>query len=277
VILIPSDLSKVIDAAWEKTRDVPGFLLENKARFVGLLAACTPAEGLIVEIGSFKGRSTVMLASVAAHYGLGPVVAIDPHNFNLSTTSTRPGPSTLDDFLRSLHTAGLTGQVEFHHAFSKDVGKSWTRPIRLLWIDGDHSYTGAKTDFDRLSAYVNPHGIVALHDSLNPFPGPIRVFVEDMLRSQKCGGGGIRAFDCLAQYRPEDGQKFAQRRASLESRAKHLIPLVQDGPELHGLKKLRYKVSRSRVPRKPQQPAVTLFPISGACRQSLCLRTTLEN
>jgi len=171
-----------------KTREVPGFLLENEARFVGLLAACTPAEGLIVEIGSFKGRSTVMLASVAAHYGLGPVVAIDPHNFNLSTTSTQPGPSTVDDFLRSLHTAGGTGQVEFHHAFSKDVGKSWSRPIRLLWNDGDHSYTGAKTDFDRFSPYVNPHGIVALHDSLNSFPGPIRVFVEDMLRSQKYGG-----------------------------------------------------------------------------------------
>lgn len=87
MITIPGDLHKVIDEAWEATRTVPGYLLENEARFLGLLAACTPATGRIVEIGSFKGRSTVMLAKVAAHYGLGQVVAIDPHNYNLSEKS----------------------------------------------------------------------------------------------------------------------------------------------------------------------------------------------
>jgi predicted O-methyltransferase YrrM len=84
MITIPRDLQKVIDENWEATRNIPGYLLENEARFLGFLAACTPAKGRIVEIGSFKGRSTVMLAKVAAPYGLGKVVAIDPHNFNLS-------------------------------------------------------------------------------------------------------------------------------------------------------------------------------------------------
>jgi hypothetical protein len=146
MITIPPDLDRVIQEAWEKTRPVPGFLLENEAKFLGLLAACTPAKGLIVEIGSFKGRSTVMLASVAAHYGLGPVVAIDPHNYNLSLPPgpTTP-PSTYDDFVDSLRAAGVSQHVEFHHALSKDISASWNRPIRLLWIDGDHSYAGAES------------------------------------------------------------------------------------------------------------------------------------
>jgi len=79
MVMVPPDLDNVIEEAWQKMRRVPGFLGENEARFLGLLAACVPAEGAIVEIGSYKGKSTVMLASVAAHYGRGPVVAIDPH------------------------------------------------------------------------------------------------------------------------------------------------------------------------------------------------------
>ena len=146
MIAIPADLSNVLDEAWEATRPVPGLLLENEARFLGLLAACTPATGRIVEIGSFKGRSTVMLAKVAAHYGLGRVVAIDPHTYNLSQKTAagtgdcgRPA-STHDDFLSSLRTAGVMEHVDIRHAISKDVSSSWNNPIRLLWIDGDHTY-----------------------------------------------------------------------------------------------------------------------------------------
>jgi len=87
-----------------------------------------------------------MLAKVAAHFGLGQVVTIDPHNFNLSE-KTEAAPETLalpastkDDFLNSLRTADVLEHVEFHHALSKDVSSSWGGPIRLLWIDGDHTY-----------------------------------------------------------------------------------------------------------------------------------------
>ena len=80
-VKIPAaDLETVLDDAWEHTQKVPGHLGEEEARFLGLLAACVPAKGAIVEIGSFKGRSTVMLAKVASHYSFGPVVTIDPHN-----------------------------------------------------------------------------------------------------------------------------------------------------------------------------------------------------
>src|ERR1700739_1794355 len=151
MITIPKGLPKVIDEAWEDTKSVPGYLLENEARFLGFLSSCTPAKGRIVEIGSFKGRSTVMLAKVSAHYNFGKVVAIDPHNFNLSEKargecSPTRSASTHDDFLNSLRTASVMEHVEFHHALSKDVSSSWNEPIRLLWIDGHHSCAGA-TDY----------------------------------------------------------------------------------------------------------------------------------
>ena len=257
MVTIPADLGKVLDEAWERTRQTPGYLLQNEAQFLGLLAACIPAKGLIVEIGSFKGRSTVMLASVAAHYGLGPVVSIDPHNFNLSVAegpSPNDAASTFEEFQNSLKLAGVAGDVEVHHAFSKEVSATWSRPIRLLWIDGDHSYRGAKDDFEGFSSHLNPLGVVAIHDTLNVFPGHIRVFVEDILRSDSYGPAGFVHSIAWGQYRPEDGRKFKRRRWQLERRAAKLLPYVQTGEKLRGLRKIFYKLNRSRIPRAPLSP-----------------------
>jgi predicted O-methyltransferase YrrM len=237
-IKIPADLNTVLDEAWEKARNVPGHLGENEARFLGLLAACIPIEGAIVEIGSFKGRSTVMLAKVAAHYGLGPVVAIDPHNSPiLLDRHADPAVSSYYDFLESIRAADLSNQVEPHLAYSTDVARSWNRPIRLLWIDGDHSYEGAKKDLDGFVHHLVPLGVVVFHDALNAFPGPIRVFVEDVVRSDQFGPAGFVQSIAWAQFRPEDGHTFREQRLWLARRASRLIPFVQSGHELHGIER----------------------------------------
>ena len=169
-IEVPHDLDVVLDHAWEAARQVPGYLLESEARLLGTIAACAPARGVIVETGSFKGKSTIMLAKVVAHYGLGNIVAIDPHNSPLLLDRRAdPEASSFKDFLKNVEEAGVAGHVEVHRAYSQDVLKDWNRPIRLLWIDGDHSYPGAKTDFDGFFPYLTPLGVVALHDSLHEF------------------------------------------------------------------------------------------------------------
>src|SRR6516165_3740502 len=76
MIQIPADLDSVLDVAWGRAKNAPGSVLESEARFLGIAAACTPADGAIVEIGNGEGRSTVMLATVAGRYGRGPVVWI---------------------------------------------------------------------------------------------------------------------------------------------------------------------------------------------------------
>ncbi len=250
MISIPPDLERTIDDAWQATKGVPGYLVENEARFLGVLAALVPAKGAIVEIGSFRGRSTVMLAKVASHYGLGPIIAIDPHNSPILLPSGGEA-SSFDDFRLSIRAAGIEQHVEPHVAYSKDVSPTWTRPIRFLWIDGDHSYVGAKTDFDGFLPHVAPGGVIALHDSLSNFDGPIRVFVEEMLRSNQFGPAGFVHSIAWSQYRPGDGRAFARQRESLARRAARLIPFVEEGRALRGLEKIRYKLTRSRIPRFP--------------------------
>jgi hypothetical protein len=252
VITVPADLKSTIEEAWEITKQIPGYLLENEAKFLGVLAAITPASGAIVEIGSYRGRSTVMLATVAAHYKLGPVVAIDPHNSPILVNPDGGDQfSSYQDFLANIRGAGLADHVEPHLACSTEVSATWSRSIRLLWIDGDHSYAGVKADFDGFLSYLAPYGVVALHDSLSNFEGPIRIFVEEMLRSDRFGPAGFVHSIAWAQFRPDDGYKFQTQRERLAKRASKLITLVDEGKELHGLKKMKFKLTRSRVPRFP--------------------------
>lgn len=257
-IHVPSDLNRVLDRAWAAARNVPGFLSEAEARFLGMAAACTPPGGVVLEIGSFKGKSTVMLATVAAHYGTGPVVAIDPHNFNnpeLGEYRTSSGATSYDEFLANLRAAGVAESVEVHRAYSGDVAAHWNRPIRFLWIDGDHGYRGAKADFDGFLPHLVPAGVVAFHDALHEFAGPIRVFVEDVLRSDRFGAAGFVHSIAWAQFRPDDGAIFRAERGRLEQSARRLIPYVRSEQPLDGLNKLLYKLQRARVPRAAIAPA----------------------
>jgi predicted O-methyltransferase YrrM len=255
MVPLPADINRVIEDSWQKTVYIPGHLGENEARLLGILAACSPASGVIVEIGSLKGKSTVMLASVAAHYALGPVVAIDPHTSPAVTDPAIKNGSTFDEFLNSIRTSGVDSHVEIHRAFSQDVAKQWDRPIRLLWIDGDHSYRGAKQDFDGFSPYLSPGAIIAFHDSLNAYEGPITVFVKDVLRNEKFGAAGFVQSIAWSQFRPALDPSVKKQRANLERRAARLVPFVAGGKPVQGLRKMAYKLVRSRLPRTLLTPA----------------------
>jgi hypothetical protein len=95
---------------------------------------------------------------------------------------------------------------------------------------------------------------VAFHDTLNTFEGPIRVFVEEVLRSDRFGPSGFVHSIGWSQFRPKDGTSFNKSRAALERRSANLIPFVLNGAQPRGLRKIAYKLSRSRVPRKMVSP-----------------------
>jgi predicted O-methyltransferase YrrM len=238
-------------------RAAPGYLTEREARFLALAAACSPVPppAVILEIGSFKGKSTVGLASVASRYGLGQVVTVDPHTAPSVTDPDLAGQaSSWEDFRATLRAARLESAVEVHRTFSRDLARSWNRPIRVLWIDGDHTYAGAKEDVDLFRRHLSDGAIVAMHDVLHSFEGPIRVFVEELLAADDFGPAGLCGSIGWAQYRPRDGGRWRTTRAGLARRAARLIPLVQRGRELHGLAKLRYKLWRALVPHDTVRP-----------------------
>jgi predicted O-methyltransferase YrrM len=252
------DFDAVCHEAWRRVRDTPGYLTEREAKFLLLAAAAAPAEGAIVEIGSFKGRSTVGLAYVAQRYGLGAVVAIDPHTSPSTTDPDLAGQrSTYDDFQTNLRRAGVGDAVHVRRAFSHEVARSWSGPIRLLWIDGDHVYEAVKQDLALFRRYLAPGGIVAMHDVLGTWEGPLRVFIEDVLGSDDFGPAGCFKSVGWGQYRPADGRawRFRWRRGRLAWAARHLIPVARAGWVTTGLARWRHKFWWALAPHRAVHPA----------------------
>ena len=248
---LPADFVRVSDDAWRLISAAPGFLTEREGRFLVMAAACAPARGVILEIGSFKGKSTVGLADVARHYGFGTVVAVDPHTAPSETDPSLAGQATSwDDFLATLRSANVEAHVEPHRAYSQDLAQSWDRPLRLLWIDGDHTYEGVRRDFDLFSPFLVEGAIIAFHDTLHEFDGPLRVFVEQVLESDRFGAAGFSGSIGWAQYRPNDGNqpRFRVSRRDLAVRCKPLVKLLKANRQPIGLNKLWFKLLRARVP-----------------------------
>lgn len=155
---------------------VPGWLSSVEGRLLYSLARRAPAHGCIVEIGSWQGKSTIWLAA-GARTGRGArVVAVDPHR---DSRLHADGEDTELALRRNLESAGLSDQVEVVVTTSREAAEGWTRPISLLWIDGDHAYESVKEDFLLWEKHVLEGGIVALHDTLY-WDGPARV-VSDFL------------------------------------------------------------------------------------------------
>jgi predicted O-methyltransferase YrrM len=245
-------LDEIIDKGWKKVAATTGYLSEREARFLMAAVALAPRAGKNLEIGSFKGRSTVGIAYVARELGLGNVVAVDPHTSPASTDPDLRGKNTsYDDFVTNLRTAGVFERVEIKRAYSHDLARDWKEPIRFLWIDGDHTYEGAKADLDMFKPYLVDGAIVAMHDVLGTFEGALRVFVEGVLDSDEFGAAGFSGSIGWAQYRPRVGGRvsFQLRRKLLAIPGRRLIPVARRADNgLHGWNKFLYKVWRPLAP-----------------------------
>jgi len=142
----------------------------------------TQRPNVVVEIGSARGRSTCVLALACRKNGAGRVYAIDPHSINPWTEIGTSGST--EAFLRErLSDYHLDEWCEVIVGTSADAGKSWTRPIDLLFIDGDHSLNGVRADFEMFHPWLAPNALVVFHDTAwsyyavrdgEPQPGDLR-------------------------------------------------------------------------------------------------------
>ena len=151
---------------------VEGWLSDEQGGALYTAAASTTGAGAIVEIGSWKGRSTVWLAAGARIAGR-RVYAIDPH----AGSREDPAANTLAEFQTNIDRAGLSGAVEPFVMTSSAAAAQLAGPVELLFVDGDHMYPAVRQDGELWLPRVVDGGIVMFHDvATSGYSGPRRVF-----------------------------------------------------------------------------------------------------
>jgi predicted O-methyltransferase YrrM len=153
--------------------------------------------GPIAEIGRFKGGSTVVFSS-AMREG----VELWSYDLHVALRPDMSGEQLDRELEDALTRLGVRDRVHLLVGDSRTVDPP-PAPVELLFIDGDHSYEGAKADFDRWSAFVRSGGHVLFHDAVdsggygNVYPGVTRAVAEvarDAGWVQQPGAGSIAHF-----------------------------------------------------------------------------------
>jgi predicted O-methyltransferase YrrM len=172
-----------IDALVE---NVEGWLNPTEGRVLYRLARQCEGRGAIVEIGSWKGRSTIWLSMGSRAGCRAKVHAIDPHTGSPQHVEMFKTDKfwTFEEFKKNIENAGVKDQVEPHVDFSVSAAKKFNEPVEMIFIDGLHEYEGVKDDFEAWFPKVVDGGWMAFHDS-TCFPGVLRVMKEDLFKSRR--------------------------------------------------------------------------------------------
>ncbi len=152
----------LFDDYYEERADWQSGLYNGSHLLYSLVRALYPE--VVVEIGSARGKSTCCLSLACKDNQAGKVFAIDPHMSNAWSDVNTTGDN--ERFLRSrLKAYDLEPYCEVIRATSTEAAKTWDRPIDLIFIDGDHTFEGVKTDFELFQPYFTDKALVIFHDT----------------------------------------------------------------------------------------------------------------
>ncbi|MEU5192334.1 class I SAM-dependent methyltransferase [Streptomyces klenkii] len=167
-----------IVAAFEAAK---GFMPLDEGLALHAAAEEAAALGLpLLEVGTYCGRSTILLAAAAREAGV-TAVTVDHHR---GSEEQQPGweyhdaslvdeavgrMDTLPAFRRTLHRAGLEEHVLALVGRSPLAASLWGRPLGLVFIDGGHTDEHATADYEGWVPHLAPGGLLVIHDV---FPDP---------------------------------------------------------------------------------------------------------
>ena len=167
----PADFAQ----AWSAVSPTLGWCHRPSARRLWQLAGL-PWSGTIVEIGSYLANSTVYLALAG-----GKVHAVDPHTpSSMSQVNPNPRASSVAGsqaaslggdvsaaFLRNLQTFDVGDRVIYHRTTSVQAAAAWAaEPVRLLYVDGLHTYDAVKQDYFAWKPFLADEHVVLFDDYL---------------------------------------------------------------------------------------------------------------
>ena len=152
---------------------VPGWTRGTEARALARVSYGLPEHARIVEIGTFLGSGTILLAGARKLRGSGRVYCVDPFDASGDAFSAavyrairdgQPRPLR-DQFTVNMEQAGLDAFVEVRQGAATDAAMGWSAPIDLLFLDGDQSFAGVQAAYHAWAPFLKVGGVLAIHNS----------------------------------------------------------------------------------------------------------------
>ncbi len=172
---------------WEEARQliesIPGYIEPDQYQLLYDLATALDDGATILEIGSFKGRSTASLA-LACLGTKKSVWSIDP--FTRQPTdeySDDIWEYSLEVWSDNMKRVGVADIVHPVVGLSSDIAPSWDKELDMLFVDGAHYYDDVLADINNYFVpWLKPNGVIAIHDVAQPSPwdGIWRVWTENV-------------------------------------------------------------------------------------------------
>jgi hypothetical protein len=209
---------------------------------------------VIVELGSWQGKSSVLLAAGVCGARNARVFCVDPFGADenpqyqadfYGPLAAKMSHSLEQGFERNIRRCGLTHIVQALKGYSYEVVRYWKNPIDVLFVDANHDYERVHRDFLLWSPFVKAGGIVALHDVSPLWPGPSRVMAEEL---QPPEYGDLHQVDSLAWA----VKRSVQQNAELVQPPRTLItiPYIDYQARLREIERLTNAVSMMERERK---------------------------
>lgn len=149
---------------------------KDESQYLYRLAAEAKGEGTILEIGCFTGGSSIALALGSSDAGNGGIYAVD----------IRFHP----EYKTRIQEHGVSHMITNFQMPSRELALKWNwltggGKIRLLWIDGGHSYEDVCDDILLWQPFMEPGSTICLHDCYGHHSGVIRAVYELIITSGK--------------------------------------------------------------------------------------------
>ena len=116
----------------------------------------------IVEIGRFKGGSTLLIAAA-----MDPEAELYSYDLHVELPAGFSGEGVDRALGAALRRYGLDARVHLIVGDSR-TAEPPPRPCDLVFVDGDHSYAGARADYERWRRFLRTGGHLLFHDAADP-------------------------------------------------------------------------------------------------------------
>ena len=190
------------------TENVGGWLTEAEGLSLYNAAKKIKSGNVVVEVGSWKGKSTICLGNGSKDGNKVKIFAIDPHIGSSEHHKMFGKVDTFDEFKQNISRAGISEFVEPIRDTSENAAKNFNHKIEFAFIDGAHEYNFVKLDFDSWFPKVMNGGILAFHDSWH-FIGPNLATAIPLLISSKIKNPKL--VDTITYFEKVEGNSLFDR------------------------------------------------------------------